>query len=156
MKSNTISGVLPVSFTVFNFTCFSTILPKIVLAMAETHPCISYGSNSDGFLTWVIAVASLLSDVSWCTKSVGFYNQVTAASLVFYNLVHIWFLPSVLWRCWLGGRKVLAWLSVCNEVQTCMWPSWCHCHSLSLASVKSRLVLPFWYQPAQVVLEKGR
>ena len=63
-------------------------------------------------------------------------------------------LPSVLWRCWLGGRKgirpvkklsdgVLAWLSVCSEVQTCIWPSWCHCHSLSLASVKSRLVLYF-------------
>jgi len=62
--------------------------------------------------------------------------------------------PSVLWRCWLGGRKgirpvkklsggMLAWLSVCSEVQTCIWPSWCHCHSLSLASVKSRLVFTF-------------
>ena len=30
----------------------------------------------------------------------------------------------------------------------------CHCHSLSLASVKSRLVLPFWYQPTQVVAGK--
>ena len=38
---------------------------------------------------------------------------------------------------------VLAWLSVWSEVQTCIWLSWCHCHSLSLASVKSRLVLPF-------------
>ena len=37
-----------------------------------------------------------------------------------------------------GG--VLAWLSVWSEVQTCTWPSWCHCHSLSFASVKSRLV----------------
>ena len=37
-----------------------------------------------------------------------------------------------------GG--VLAWLSVWSEVQTCIWPSLCHCHSLSLASVKSRLV----------------
>ena len=75
-------------------------------------------------------------------------------------------LPSVLWRCWLGGRKgirlvkhlssgVLAWLSVWSEVQTCIWPSWCHCHSLSLASVKSRLVLPFWYRLTRVVLEKG-
>ena len=43
-----------------------------------------------------------------------------------------------------GG--VLAWLSVWSEVQTCIWPSRCHCHSLSLASVKSRLVLPFWYR----------
>ena len=42
-----------------------------------------------------------------------------------------------------GG--VLVWLSVWSEVQTCTRPSWCHCHSLSLASVKSRLVLPFWY-----------
>ena len=77
-------------------------------------------------------------------------------------------LPSVLWRCWLGGRKgirpvknlsdgVLAWLSVWSEMQTCMWPSWCHCHSLTLASVKSRLFLflPFWYRLTQVVTEKG-
>ena len=35
---------------------------------------------------------------------------------------------------------VLAWLSVWSEMQTCIWPSCCHCHSLSLASVKSRLV----------------
>ena len=51
-----------------------------------------------------------------------------------------------------GG--VLAWLSVWSEVQTCIWPSWCHCHSLSLAPVKSRLVLPFWYRLIQVVPEK--
>ena len=51
-----------------------------------------------------------------------------------------------------GG--VLAWLSVWSEVQTCIWPSRCHCHSLSLASVKSRWVLPFWYRLSQVVLEK--
>jgi len=53
-----------------------------------------------------------------------------------------------------GG--VLAWLSVWNEVQiVCIWPSWCHCHSLSLVSVKSRLVLPFWYWLTRVVPEKG-
>ena len=52
-----------------------------------------------------------------------------------------------------GG--VLAWLSVWSEVQTFICSSWCHCHSLSLASVKSRLVLPFWYRLTWVVLEKG-
>jgi len=36
---------------------------------------------------------------------------------------------------------VLAWLSVWEEVQICIWPSWCHCYLPSLASVKSRLVL---------------
>jgi len=53
-----------------------------------------------------------------------------------------------------GG--VQAWLSVWSEVQTCIWPSWCHCHchSLSLASVKSGLVLPFWYRLIRVVPEK--
>ena len=34
--------------------------------------------------------------------------------------------------------EVLAWLSVWSKVQNCIWPSWVHCHSLSLASVKSR------------------
>jgi len=35
-----------------------------------------------------------------------------------------------------GG--VLAWLSIWSEVQTCIWPSGFHWHSLSVASVKSR------------------
>ena len=52
-----------------------------------------------------------------------------------------------------GG--VLAWLSVWSEMQTCIWSSGCHCHSLSLAPVKSRLVLPFWYWLTRVVPEKG-
>jgi len=75
-------------------------------------------------------------------------------------------MPSVLWRCRLGGRKgiqpvknlsggVLSWLSVWSEMQTCIWPSWCHCHSLSLASVSSRLGLPFWYRLTRVVPDKG-
>ena len=51
-----------------------------------------------------------------------------------------------------GG--VLTWLSVWSEVQTCILPSWCHCHSLFLAPVKSTLALPFWYRLTQVVLEK--
>ena len=75
-------------------------------------------------------------------------------------------MPSVLWRCGLGGRKgirpVKNWVVGCwrgylsgARLQTCIWPSWCHCHSLSLASVKSRLVLPFWYRFTRVVPEKG-
>jgi len=72
---------------------------------------------------------------------------------------------SVLWCCRLGSRKgirpvknlsggVLAWLSVWSEMQTCIWPSWCHCNSLPLALVKSRLVFPFWYRLTRVVPEK--
>ena len=74
------------------------------------------------------------------------------------------YVPSVLWCCRLGGIGIQPvknwvvgcwWLSVWSEVQTCIWPSWCHCHSLSLASVKSRLVLPFWYRLTWAVPDKG-
>jgi len=40
---------------------------------------------------------------------------------------------------WWGAGVVIFW----SEVQTCIWPSLCHRHSLSLASVKSRLVITF-------------
>ena len=53
------------------------------------------------------------------------------------------------------SSEVLAWLYVWSEEQTHIWPSWCHCHSLSLAPVKSRLVLPLWYWFTWVVPEKG-
>jgi len=33
-----------------------------------------------------------------------------------------------------GGMLVC--LSVWGEVQICIWPSWCHCHSLSLPSTR--------------------
>jgi len=65
---------------------------------------------------------------------------------------------------WAAGRHpvceklsggVLAWLSLWNKVHTYIWPSWCHCHSMSLASMKSRLVLPFWYRLTWVVSDKG-
>ena len=52
-----------------------------------------------------------------------------------------------------GG--VMSWLSVSSEVQACIRPGWCHYHSLSLASVKSALVLPFWYRLTRAVPEKG-
>ena len=52
-----------------------------------------------------------------------------------------------------GG--VLAWLSVWSEVQICIWSRRCHCHSLSFASVKSRLILLFLYRLTRAVLDKG-
>ena len=68
-------------------------------------------------------------------------------------------MPSVLWRCWLGSRKGI--LPVKN------WVVGCWCGYLSgekcrlaygpadaTASVKSRLVLPFWYRITWVVPEK--
>ena len=54
------------------------------------------------------------------------------------------------WKNWAVGCLLSVW----SEVQTCILRSWCHCHSLSLASVKSRLAFPFWYQLTWVVPEK--
>ena len=52
--------------------------------------------------------------------------------------------------------EVLAWLVICLESGADLhMPSWCHCHSLSLAPVKSRLVLPIWYRLTRVVPDKG-
>jgi len=54
--------------------------------------------------------------------------------------------------------KVLVWLSVWSEVQiVCIMVQLMPLHPKtpsSLASFKSRLVLPFWYWLIQVVLEK--
>jgi len=48
--------------------------------------------------------------------------------------------------------EALVWLSVWNEVQIVfIWSSW---FPSSLASFKSRLVLPFWYWLSPFVLEK--
>ena len=66
--------------------------------------------------------------------------------------------PSVLWHCLLDVRKsirlvknwVMRWwhgyLSGASEgYMICIWFSWCHCHPSSLASLKSRMLLPFWF-----------
>ena len=96
-------------------------------------------------------------------------NCVPIPDITLFDLYQLfkqlYVMPSVLWRCWLGGTKgirpvkksggVLVLLSVWSKVQTCIWPSWCHCHSLSLVSLKTRLVLPFWYWLTWVVPEKG-
>ena len=80
-----------------------------------------------------------------CCSLQGLHYSALGSVVYFFHAYSV----SVLWSCWLGGRKgirpvkklsggVLTWLSVWSEVKTCIWPSWCHCHSLSLASVKSR------------------
>jgi len=56
-----------------------------------------------------------------------------------YLNTHCWnFRLFVHVTCGHGG--MLAWLCVWGEVQMCIWPSWRHCHSLSLAPVN-----PDWF-----------
>ena len=51
-----------------------------------------------------------------------------------------------------GG--VLAWISVWDEVLTCIWPSWCHCHSQRLLLQQIEIGSPFWYWLTWVVPDK--
>ena len=100
------------------------------------------------YLLWATA-RKLTVSLQWVVYFLVARLLLTEFFFVFWGSVNM---PSVLWHCWFGGRKgirpvknwaggvVLAWLSVWSEVHTCIWPSWCHCYSLSLASVKSRLV----------------
>jgi len=74
-----------------------------------------------------------------CNCEVGVYISVFDTSFLH---CHSSFILVVKLSYMLRGG-MLAWLFVWSEVQTCIWPSWCHCHSLSLVSVKSRLVLTF-------------
>ena len=88
------------------------------------------------------------------------------AALVYWlvDRIAVWEdpVPSVLWRCWLGGRKGI------RPVKTEWWGAgmviWlergadlhmAQLMPLSLASVKSRLVFPFWYRLTWVVPDKG-
>jgi len=107
------------------------------------------------------------SPLSWTTR-VGRYQKKHLPihtrpdhQTLFINFLRLWFIAfSFNLHAWQFFSTtsvqvgVLAWLSVWSEVQTCIWPSWCHCHSLSLASVKSRLVLLLLYRLTRVVPDK--
>ena len=78
--------------------------------------------------------------------------DVKPYSVQFSSTVKRWAIPD----SYMHVTCVTEWWAagVWSEVQTCIWHGWCHCHSLSLASVKSRLVIPFWYRLTWVDLEK--
>jgi len=77
-----------------------------------------------------------------------FYSMLFRIHFIYFTSVDD--LPSVLWRCWLGSRKGIrpvktewwdAGMVIClGEMQICIWPSRCHCCSLSLAPVN-----PDWF-----------
>jgi len=103
----------------------------------------------------------------WFICYFGAIQIVRLLTLVLYlNFLFssTYFMPLVLWCCWMGGRRGIwpvksewwdAGMVIClGEVQICIWPSWCHCHSPSLAPVISRLVLLLWYELTRVILDK--
>ena len=141
-------------------TYLLTYLPRCVYVV-----CVSYRSRATRLATQrPSSVNGERSAMAADTGAESNEKYMEGILYIYFIVCHV-FRPSVLWCCWLGGRKgirfvknlsggVLAWLSVWSEVQTCIWPSWCHCYSLSLASVKIQIGLPFWYRLTRVVPEK--
>ena len=91
-------------------------------------------------------------------KALKAYFQIFAPSRLFHSI-------SVLWHCWLEEHvacKIEWWgvgVVICLEqgADCFIWSSWCHCHPKtpsSLASFKSKLVLPFCYRLTHLVPEK--
>ena len=103
---------------------------------------------------------------NYCFAKGQYFSENTAFEyqLYLYAIYSTNTLPSVLWRCWLGGRKGIQPVKKLSG-GVLAWHSGARCrlaygpadatHSLSLASVKSRLGLLFWYQLTWVVPEKG-
>ena len=117
-------------------------------------------SDPGGMQGWVHLWVSLSVIVHLCkysssnTRENDYHMHITLPSVLWFAFNALTLLVG--WQeghpaCKEQSGGVLAWLSVWSEVRTCTWPSWCHCHSLSLAPVKSRLVLPFWYRLTRVV-----
>ena len=115
------------------------------------HQCYH---RAAAWVTWPTFITdgttTSLSIRRWCWPTSYCVSTSTSLSVSHrhtHTLInrHLVPLPSVIWRCWLGGRKGI------RPVKTEWWdagmviclgwdadlhmPSWCHCHSLSLAPV---------------------
>jgi len=144
------------AFCMIMLNDISTYAAVLYFSTLPTQECVKYCNQH---VCVAVCPPAYLKNHSWRPK------LRCGQSLVFNSIYFsIWCLQCFDAVGWAAGSAsglyklsggVLAWLSVLSEVQTCIWPSWCHCHSLSLDSVKSRLVLPFWYWLTWVVPEKG-
>ena len=133
--------------------------------MGAWHQCSSLLNCLISYYYWGQHLAAEQGMGCFQTKTPEmFYLCCTSNSHMHYLLSMVKTLPSVLWCCWLGSRKgirpvknwvVGCWCGCLSGARCRLADSWCHCHSLSLASVKSRLVLSFWYWLIQAVLDKG-
>jgi len=128
-------------------------LDRVLIQMGSPRlPCSSMSWDTDDVAFSVVVACGVSVCNYWCQvvicvhnchRSVYAWISLLQASLqtsthTWQHLFYFCVPPSVLWRCWLGGRKgirpvknlsgwVLAWLCVWSEMQTCIWPSWCHC-----------------------------
>jgi len=96
------------------------------------------------------------------------WGDVSILGFSHYLLCWAYTFSALMLLVWLCGRKrirpvktewlvagVVICLGWCADLHMVQHSSWCHCGSLSLASVKFRFVLPVWYRLTQIVPDKG-
>ena len=160
----TVSITLRVASCRVSWRHFSLLTASLLLDQSPSNPASSSSSSSSLSAYSMIQTSVMATAVlKWPDENT---LQGTNHTYEIADNFRADNLPSVLWRRWLGDRKgirpekiwsdeVLAWLSVCNEVQTiCIWFDWCHCHPVISCFSKIQNGLSFWYRPTQVVLEK--
>ena len=132
--------------------------------LLSVHQVWRRSDNSTWSWRWCCQLAEFYGDYS--TREIITFDNFSVPFVYMYIFYQLLVIPPVLWRCWLGGRKGIRpvknwvvgfWRGYLSgaRCKLAYGASWCHCHSLSLASVKSRSVLPFWYRLTRVVPEKG-
>ena len=122
---------------------------------------------------WPVLIFCLQLHSSWSLLLLCLlFNDSTGSKdskkIITMTVVTVQWQPSLVWHCWLDVRKSIRpvkieWRGVgvvsCQERDAdCLHGvHWCLCCPETpspLASLKSRLVLPFWYRLTEVVLEK--
>ena len=136
----------------------STYSPLWPAPRASSPPTVSYTSNVASYRATDISHRTLQTMLAFPLEHDRYFCTLCRQNVV-NAFLHLCILPSVLWCCWLDGRKgiqsvkklsggMLAWLSVWGDVQICIWPSCQQLIPLPLTiscSSKSRLVLT-WYR----------
>jgi len=147
----------------WRMTCESTTCSSTSLSVTPT----CHSSNSRSCRNWCLALLTTLVRGRW-TRDLCAVLVLSAPSnhIIAVFLLNRYTLPSVLWHCWLGARKgiqaVQNWVVRCwhrylsrARCRFAYGPTDATATHLSLASVKSRLVLSFWYWCTRVIPDKG-
>ena len=151
-------------------SCIGTVRQLIKSWGSVRVNVLSGNTDHCRLLSMAIAV---FSRPLWATSIICFkdFAAFWISANIFIACAHFvvhWLMPSVLWHCWLGIRKSIQSVKIeCWGVGVviCLERGADCLHMLqlmplhpitasSLASFKSRLVLPFWYWLTQVVQEK--
>jgi len=121
---------------------FSQFCCQLLLWPCRVNLSSGYKDRLGPFPVWTVTGME-----TTYTIAISYYYWYICISHVY---LFVW-LPSMLWRGWLGGMKgirpVKNWVVGCRHgclsgarSKFCICPSWCHCHSLSLAPVN-----PDWF-----------